>query len=468
MPFTVEQLCQTIDQLRLMSARELATVKARWFRADRKERGDAEKFCQWLRANRYLSPFVIDLLGQGKADELVLNQYRVSDQIQSGPLAGGYLATDPLGRPVIIQVFSATVMKDPTLSKRVREIVGQLIALDDPHVCRALDAGEARGLFYGVRQHYDAETLADVLKKRGKLPPDAAARIFTLACEGLRALHERKIPGGALTADCVLLTAAGKGPRPQRSVRLLVGPVSKEVFDAGALGAAGEDVGLLPLEGGAPLPAVATPADDVLRLGCLFYQALAGRPPFPPDQLPRPHRPAQPLREAAPEVPEMLAGIVEEMIEIDLARRAKNAGHLARALRVFLKAEEDARDTRHEDHVVIPPRGPAAAAAPDTDEEEAEEAAPRKKGAAAAAEGVVGKLRELWEEVKPQPREWAFLGGGAVAVVVLVLLVALLTGISFINVVCLATGGAAAFFVERLIRWREGHAAEPESARQPE
>jgi hypothetical protein len=53
-------------------------------------------------------------------------------------------------------------------------------------------------------------------------------------------------------------------------------------------------------------------------------------------------------------------------------------------------------------------------------------------------------------------------------VVVLVLLVALLTGISFVNLVCLATGGAAAFFVERLIRWREGRGAEPEGARPPE
>ncbi len=44
---------------------------------------------------------------------------------------------------------------------------------------------------------------------------------------------------------------------------------------------------------------------------------------------------------------------------------------------------------------------------------------------------------------------------GAAAVIVLALFFKLLTGIQFINVVCLLTGGALSFFVERLLRLRE-------------
>ena len=61
----------------------------------------------------------------------------------------------------------------------------------------------------------------------------------------------------------------------------------------------------------------------------------------------------------------------------------------------------------------------------------------------------------MWREVRPRERDWIFLGSGAVLLVLLVLLVKLLTGWEFVNLVCLLAGGAIAFFVERLIRWRE-------------
>jgi len=61
----------------------------------------------------------------------------------------------------------------------------------------------------------------------------------------------------------------------------------------------------------------------------------------------------------------------------------------------------------------------------------------------------------LWQELRPQPRDWLFLSVGAAAVILGVLFLALLTGFRFINLVCLLAGGALSFFVERLPRLRE-------------
>ena len=65
------------------------------------------------------------------------------------------------------------------------------------------------------------------------------------------------------------------------------------------------------------------------------------------------------------------------------------------------------------------------------------------------------QLKALWEELRPSPRDLVFLALGAAGVILLVLFLTLLTGIHFVNGVCLLTGGALSFFVERLLHWRE-------------
>ena len=114
---------------------------------------------------------------------------------------------------------------------------------------------------------------------------------------------------------------------------------------------------------------------------------------------------------------------------------------------------------RTEDHLALPvqsPSPPAPAAAPEP---------PADQPAGTA--GVHGKFAALWDELRPNQRDLLFLGSGAAGVVLLALLLMLLTGISFINIVCLATGGALSFFVERWLRLREHEEVEPELPEEP-
>jgi hypothetical protein len=85
------------------------------------------------------------------------------------------------------------------------------------------------------------------------------------------------------------------------------------------------------------------------------------------------------------------------------------------------------------------------------DESTAEE--PRPEGGE-----VTQQLRRLWQELRPSQRDWVFLSIGAAGIVLIVLFFSLLTGIKFVNVVCLLAGGALSFFVERLLRLREEQA----------
>src|SRR5438105_15054379 len=111
MKLTVEDLCDQIDRLHLMSAEEAAALKTRWFQPGRKEVQDAGRFCEWLRANDYVTDFVLSAVSSGKSARLTLNQYRLTDQQRSGD----FLATDPLDRGVRVAVVAPAVAHDPAL-----------------------------------------------------------------------------------------------------------------------------------------------------------------------------------------------------------------------------------------------------------------------------------------------------------------------------------------------------------------
>ena len=90
---------------------------------------------------------------------------------------------------------------------------------------------------------------------------------------------------------------------------------------------------------------------------------------------------------------------------------------------------------------------PTARAEETAAEEDSESPLPSDEPSAGAPQNV----KDLWEELRPGQRDWVFFGIGAGIVILGVLFVTLLTGIRFVNVVCLLTGGVLSFLVERLL-----------------
>src|SRR5262249_38602660 len=108
-------------------------------------------------------------------------------------------------------------------------------------------------------------------------------------------------------------------------------------------------IGYLDLSGDAEVEP--RPEQDLFRIGCSLYHCLAGRPPYPPDALPEPRAGATPLRQVVPEVPEMLADLVDQLVAPDPQARPRKATHAAKLLRVFLASEEEPRESRAEETV---------------------------------------------------------------------------------------------------------------------
>jgi eukaryotic-like serine/threonine-protein kinase len=476
---SVEEICAAIERYQLMSSKDFAGMRARWFRPERKDAADPAQFRRWLVSNRYLTDFVARVLSGRKSDQLVLNQYRLQDQLISGPMAGAYLALDALDRPVAVEVLSSDSAADKAVLAGFQQAALRAMDVQHPNVGRVVDCGEAHGLHYLVREYYEGQTLEEVLERRGKLPYQQAARLIALALAGLEALHAKGVPAGDLTADCLLLTPVAKGAPHQRTVKILHAGVRRRLFDETAIGRSISMVQGIPdeLELASSCtfqvgePGAVNPPEDIFRLGCVFYRCVTGKAPYAEQQLPHPSQPATPVGKLAPEVPEMLCQIIEQMIDPVAANRPQKAAHVAKSLRVFLAAEEEqAREAKAEEHIVAPTaraaeaQEEAPAAAEEVEEDDAEEEeAPRPRGGQkvpAGQEGLWAQAVALWQEARPEIRDLVFLAAGALLMLVLIFLVEFLTGLHLSYVAGLATGAVASYFVDRFVRWRQGRRAE--------
>ena len=468
-----EEIAALIERYRLVSSKDLATLRARWFRPERKEAADPAQFRRWLVANRYLSDFVAKVLSGRKSDQLVLNQYRLQDQLISGPMAGSYLAIDPLDRHVAIEVLSAKCAADKAVLANFQQTAHKAMGVQHPNVGRVVDTGEAHHLYYLVKEYYEGPTLEEILERRGKLPYQQAARLMAQALAGLEALHGAGLPAGDLAADCFQLAPAGKGQPHQRTVKILHAGVRRRLFDETAIGRSISMIQGIPDE--LELSSSCTfefevgeasdraPADDLFRVGCLFYRCVTGAAPFPEKDL-APVRPARPVCEAAPEVPEMLGRVIDEMIDPTPAKRPQKAAHVAKSLRVFLAAEEQGREAKPEENIAAPAAVAAAEeervdeeSAAEEEEVEEEEAAPapraRRKALAPDATWW-DKVIATYQEIHPEVRDLVFLASGALLMLALIFLVEFLTGLHLSYVAGLATGAVASYFVEMYVRWR--------------
>jgi twitching motility protein PilT len=361
MQVTVEDLLGQMEKLHLITADELSAVRSRWFRTGRKEVEDATKFCDWLRVNGYMTEFVISVLARGKADWLILNQYRLTDWLGDGAQAGDFLAADPMGRVLRLQVVSPRVAQGPDWYDKFRLMVQRLMNVQHPGVAHAIDLGQARGVDYLVSEFVSGESLEDVLKKRGKLPWALAARIFALVFDALHSLHQNGVQGGDLSADHLIFASAEKSAG-SKTVRLVNAGFPRHFFDCSALGICESVEGHSPRPGeavnGISLEAPLRTDEDVGRLGILLYQCLTGQTISSSRSI----RSVSSNLQAIPDIPAMLTDLVQVLVDPSAEKRPKNAAAVAKSLRVLLKTEEEASLSHVVEKVVTPSSSPASSA----------------------------------------------------------------------------------------------------------
>ncbi len=271
-----------------------------------------------------------------------IGKYDLIDVLGRGAMGVVYRGHDPyVDRPVAIKVATnADVESTQGVARRMfineARSAGRL---DHPNVLKVYEAGEDNDQPYMVMEYiHGGDTLRNYCKSDTLLPIPTVMRIVRQSADALDYAHTQGVLHRDIKPANIMLTKDG---------------VAK-IGDFGIARRLGVDQTLVVGWFGSPLymsPEQArdqdiTPQSDLFSLGSVFYEMLAGVPPFAAKGLTGliqkvVHEDPQPLTEVRTDVPDELWRIAKKMLEKELGKRYKTGAEIVRDLDLLLN---DARN----------------------------------------------------------------------------------------------------------------------------
>jgi len=257
--------------------------------------------------------------------EALRGKYVVERELARGGAGRVFLARSPDGQAVALKVLHPELVVTATADRFLREIK-TLSRLEHPHVAKLLDYGEHEWLVYLAMAYIEGPTLKEHIAQVRRVSIDDAVRIGRDVLGALAYAHQNSVLHRDVKPDNIVLSTEG--------AMLLDFGIARAIEAVGdeKLTRSGFTVGTSSYMNPKQVIAVKDldHRSDIYSLGCVLFEALAGRPPFV-------HRSeavvlqlqqtaeAPPLAELRPEVPAALAGAVQRALAKDRDQRWSSA-----------------------------------------------------------------------------------------------------------------------------------------------
>jgi serine/threonine-protein kinase len=213
-----------------------------------------------------------------------VGSYRILSKVSTGGMGTVYRAEHTLiGKAAAVKVLNAELCANEDVVNRFLNEAKATTTIKHPGIVEVFDYGYMEsGHAYLVMEYLEGMTLAKRCKTRGKIPEGEAAMLLRGVCSALSAAHARGIIHRDLKPDNVFLVEDPDAPMGERP-KLLDFGIAKltEIGLAGATktGAVmGTPTYMSPEQcrgtGDVDLRA------DLYSIGCMYYELVAGRPPF--------------------------------------------------------------------------------------------------------------------------------------------------------------------------------------------
>jgi predicted Ser/Thr protein kinase len=280
---------------------------------------------------------------QRAALELVLgHQYDIQRLLGRGGMGAVYLAREKaLERAVAIKVLPPETAADADTRERFRREARVAAKLTHPNIVPLHTFGDVEGMLYFVMGYVKGESLAERMRREGKLPEEDVRRILAEVADALHYAHKQGVVHRDIKPDNILLD--DESGRPM----LTDFGVAKARASGATLTEAGAIVGTPYYM--SPEQASGTRdidgRSDLYSLGVMGYHMLAGRLPFEGDSfrdviVQHVTQEPAPLSALVPEVPPDLTAAVMRCLAKEPGKRWAD-GH---ALRLAIEEEAEEAD----------------------------------------------------------------------------------------------------------------------------
>ncbi len=211
------------------------------------------------------------------------SRYELGEIIGFGGMSEVHKARDlRLSRDVAIKVLRADLARDPTFYLRFKREAQNAAALNHPAIVAVYDTGEAKvddgPLPYIVMEYVDGETLRDIVRGKGPLPPRRAMEVIADVCAALDFSHKAGIVHRDMKPANIMINRAGAVKVMDFGIARAIADSSNPMTQTAAVIGTAQYL--------SPEQARGETVDarsDVYSVGCVLFEILTGEPPFTGD-----------------------------------------------------------------------------------------------------------------------------------------------------------------------------------------
>ncbi|MDF1564250.1 MAG: serine/threonine protein kinase [Deltaproteobacteria bacterium] len=279
-----------------------------------------------------------------------VGRYKLLTPLAQGGMAEIFLARQEgpagFGKTVVVKRVLGHLAQDDEFIHMFLDEARLAAQLSHPNVVQVFDFGEEQGTYFLAMEYLGGEDLSSILrllrKKRRVMPPQIAAVIASLSCEGLHYAHtltgETGEPLGIVHRDIspsnILVTYQGSVKVLDFGIAKAAGKIVKT--EAGMV--KGKFMYMSPEQARGKL---VDARSDVFALGALLYEMVTGVRVFQRDNqlamlLAVTEEEIKPPRQLQPSLPEELEAIILRALERDVDARFPSAQAMREAIDDFL------------------------------------------------------------------------------------------------------------------------------------
>lgn len=272
--------------------------------------------------------------------QIIANNLRIESLLGRGGMGTVYRATHlSLDRVVAVKIINPEFAANTDVTQRFAREARLMAKLRHPRAAMIYDSGTLPdGRLFIVMEYVEGITLAEVLKRDGKIPYKKAVDIAVSICDVLSEAHLLGIIHRDLKPANIMLNSQGVFVLDFGIAKML----NKDNAESMRLSMTGNGLLVGTPFYMSPEQCLGNPVEarsDLYSLGALLYEMLSGRPPFNDEVLSAviiKHAmvEAPKIEECSPDIPPALADVVHRL----LAKKPEDRPENAATAKVLLEA----------------------------------------------------------------------------------------------------------------------------------